>query len=865
MDIDDLIAQQDKARPKLKQKKEVRKQLTEAEVEQKIKMDKGKEANKAIKAKQDRYETVERKKFSRDLLEAKSPEEFSKIMGRIMVNDNFFFRDLPEKYPMSAKDARSELTPEEKKVLDRETHYFKMLGVPVKEKDDHFEDWLSSYKSVSKDKRPLDEALKSLKSPLEEIELEYEKPKMYMKSLDEMKQDGREARREARRKEKEERKTEEERKAEEDRKEKEDRKAEEDERIRLLLERGAKNMDLLEMKAEERRKQREDQGCVASGKPRMMVMPNEILIGGVCYVPKINEDKYPESGYGEDFIDTRLDDMSDPLKGNGKYALQTIIISKNVPLDRAEQSAKDISKKKKLMMREKDETRHFRVLPPNRFIKKTFRSKKINPDITLTFGELKPEYEKLVGHGFFDYFKKGYDYVKDTISGVKEKAIDTASNIKDTLVSAKDKAVEYLKPRLDDYNNRTKEMLKEYGQGKVTKAIIYRKPIDAYIPVVLNLVSLGKWNEAVKKVGYDKFFHLSLIVEVKGEMLNVEKLDVVSITKGVPQGKGVESFIVPLEGKNFTLLEMLETARQAVGDRAFFEYDSFENNCQSFVSYLLKGQGLYGEEEKGFTYQPIKSIVDEMPDYVKKFQRGLTDISATINKILGLGMSGGRRIKDSELADPNDPRITNRGMYEKPFDPYDKLKEQGEDILRFYGLSGGNQMAGFIRAMMASKSTDPEAIQKGKDKLARTNEARAKRGEPKLTLKQFNEARSIPKKIDVPVMSQSSYNVITKADEEGKEKKIKKFYEFISQKIQAGLKAVNGLYPIDELYAEFQGKKEVDRKKAHAEVEKAGRTKRRGKPPREKQTEEQKAEKRREAQRKYYAKKKGVAPEEKNF
>lgn len=583
---------------------------------------------------------------------------------------------------------------------------------------------------------------------------------------------------------------------------------------------------------------------------KLMVMPDEILIGGVRYVPKINEDKYPESGYGEDFIDTRYDDMSDPLKGNGKYALQTIIISKDVPLDRAEQSAKDISKKKKLMMREKEDTRHFRVLPPNRFIKKTFRSKKINPDITLTFGELKPEYEKLVGHGFFDYFKKGYDYVKDTISGVKEKAVDTASNIKDTLVSAKDKAVEYLKPRLDDYNNRTKEMLKEYGQEKVTKAVIYRKPIDAYIPVVLNLVSLGKWNEAVKKVGYDKFFHLSLIVEVKGEMLNVEKLDVVSITKGVPQGKGVESFNVPLKGKSFTLLEMLETARQAVGDKAFFEYDSFENNCQSFVSYLLKGQGLYGEEEKGFTYQPIKSIVDEMPDYVKKFQRGLTDISATINKILGLGMSGGQMLPFAETE-------------EQKMGHAERLASELKKIGKFYGLSGGNQMSGFIRAMMASKSTDPETIQKGKDKLARTNRARAKRGEPKLTLKQFNEARSIPKKIDVPVMSQSSYNMITKADEEGKEKKIKKFYEFISQKIEAGLESVNGLYPIDELYEEFQGKKETDRKKAHAEVEKAGRTKRRGKPPREKQTEEQKAEKRREAQRKYYAKKKGVAPEEK--
>jgi hypothetical protein len=857
--------------------------------------------------------------------------------------------------------------------------------------------------------------------------------------------------------------------------------------------------------------------------PRLMVMPEEVLIGGVRYVPKINENKYPESGYGDDFIDTRYDDMSDPLIGKGKYALQTIIIHKDVPSDKAMETAKDISKKKKLMMREKEDTRHYRVLPPNRFIKKTFRSKKINPHITLTFGELKPEHEKLMGHGFFDYFKKGYDTAKQTFSGLKdtlatakERAVDTLVSAKDkvvdTLATAKESAVEYLQPRLDDYPNSTKKMLDKYGDKTVTQAIIHRKPIDAYIPVVLNLVSLGKWNEAVKKVGYDKFFHLSLIVEVEGEMLNVEKLDVVSITEGVPSGKGVESQDVPLEGESFTLLELLETARKAVGDKAFFEYDSFQNNCQSFVSYLLKGQGLYGEEEEAFTYQPIQSIVDEMPDYVKKFQRGLTDISATLKKITGMGVVGnthapygnlhdlqrqlgsgfldgvymepiqpfgrpqddkyrrqpykgsgiedivkekgmevasafadslggqdffkgvgeditdvfsGRRIGDTQrdradaqrlasqardreerefiknnpieaealqwagerqtnlqqelfgqfqtkfpseenpygaqgypydamnfslvsqrkgfktkpevekfyqkvkkdalqtlkkgslaeaekkykeqeakdqklmgrgsgnpfidlgkremakmglgmsggryrgtdIADsPNDPRITFKGMYEKPFDPLEKLKEQGEDILRFYGLGkieGGNQMAGFIRAMMASKSDDPETIQKGKEKLAKTNEARKEKGLPKLTLKQFNEARKIPAKIDVPVMAQSSGNVINTADEEEKRKKIKKFHEFVLQKIEGGLKAVKGLYPIEELYNEFQGKKEVDKKKAHAEVEKAGRTKRRGKPPREKQTEEQKAEKRREAQRKYYAKKKGVAPEEK--
>ena len=238
-----------------------------------------------------------------------------------------------------------------------------------------------------------------------------------------------------------------------------------------------------------------------------------------------------------------------------------------------------------------------------------------------------------------------------------------SSDLSDTFSSAKEAVSNYLAPRLDDYPNSTKEMLRQYGDGIITKATIYRKPIDAYIPVVLNAVSLGKWNQAVKKEGYDKFFHLSLIVEVKGEVLNVEKLDVVSITKGASMGDTVETEPVPLEGKEFTLNQLLETARTNVGDKAFFEYDSFRNNCQSFVSYLLKGQGLYGAKQKAFTYQPIQGIVDDMPDYVKKFQRGLTDVSATLKKITGQG-EGGRRIKDSEVA-PADYQGYS-GMYEKP-------------------------------------------------------------------------------------------------------------------------------------------------------------------------------------------------------
>ena len=311
------------------------------------------------------------------------------------------------------------------------------------------------------------------------------------------------------------------------------------------------------------------------------------------------------------------------------WGLHAVIIKKSVPLEDAVAMAKDIIKKPDFKKRETKASYRFRAIPKTKFNPKMFRSKKINKDITLVFGELKPEYATLSGRGFFDYFKKGYEYVKEKVGNVVE--------------SAKD----FFSPRLDDYNNKTKEMLKQFGGDVITKATIYRKPVDKWIPQVLNAVSLGKWNQAVKKSGYDKFFHLSLIVVCKNEPLNVEKLDVVSIkAKDVPSGDTVETQEVPLGNKSFTLFQMLEKARADVGDKAFFEYNSFENNCQSFVSYLLKGQGLYNEEAKAFVYQPIQQIVDEMPDYVKKFQKGLTDISATFNKISGQGTPDELTVED---------------------------------------------------------------------------------------------------------------------------------------------------------------------------------------------------------------------------
>jgi hypothetical protein len=235
---------------------------------------------------------------------------------------------------------------------------------------------------------------------------------------------------------------------------------------------------------------------------------------------------------------------------------------------------------------------------------------------------------RLKGKGsVLDFFRRGATAVSDAVGKVKE----------------------FFSPNLSSYNNATNRALVAYGNKPIESLSIYRKPITEFFNTILNTVSAGKWSQLRRKYGFDAMFHLSLVAKVRdvNDLICIEKLDRVSVSKDLSEGEGLEIFPIPLHGKQFTIFEMLEKARAEVGDKKFFEYDAFRNNCQWFISYLLKGQGLYGEREKEFVFQDISSIVAELPSYVTDFQRGVTDITATFNKITGgrkrhgAGMSGG--------------------------------------------------------------------------------------------------------------------------------------------------------------------------------------------------------------------------------
>ena len=199
------------------------------------------------------------------------------------------------------------------------------------------------------------------------------------------------------------------------------------------------------------------------------------------------------------------------------------------------------------------------------------------------------------------------------------------------------------KPNLTDFTNQSKATLGKYGNWKITKMFIQRTPIMGILDKFLNGITFGKFQALKNKYGYDNLFHLQLGVYcTKGRAtvkVVLEKNETVDITESkMWDPKGSFEFLdVDMMGKQFDLNTLVNTARTQQGDKKFFEYDAFTNNCQWFISYLLHGQGLYSPRAKAFLFQDLKEFTRELPGWLPGFARRVTDLGATVSNLRGKG------------------------------------------------------------------------------------------------------------------------------------------------------------------------------------------------------------------------------------
>ncbi len=204
------------------------------------------------------------------------------------------------------------------------------------------------------------------------------------------------------------------------------------------------------------------------------------------------------------------------------------------------------------------------------------------------------------------------------------------------------------------FSNSDKVFLAKYGNWKITSMTVIRTPISSYIHKALSVLSVGEWDKAKARVGYDRLFHLALIgtleappgVNATPIKFITERNDTVRVREFQANdiGRDTEQMVVPLVNPvSLTLNNIFDNVIRQVGDK-LWEYDPFSNNCQDFLIQFLGVDHLLTPQVDDFIRQKVKTIaesLDKVNPYTTSIARGLIGISARLRALTGKGLTDG--------------------------------------------------------------------------------------------------------------------------------------------------------------------------------------------------------------------------------
>jgi hypothetical protein len=214
-----------------------------------------------------------------------------------------------------------------------------------------------------------------------------------------------------------------------------------------------------------------------------------------------------------------------------------------------------------------------------------------------------------------------------------------AQNIKEQVFFPEKKLPSVVQPTFEKYKN-----------FRILSAQLRREPILAFVDKFINLISFGKFNQAKKDLGYDKMFHLSLILQLEnGPKLLVEKNERINMTTSFKDGPQVQYYpalagtsppqgVLTIPG-NPTLGEFYDKTLKAVGEHQFFTYNAFQQNCQAFIADLLRSNGALTPEAQTFVMQDAQTVIKQLPFYVSKIAQFATDTAGRVRQFFGFGSS----------------------------------------------------------------------------------------------------------------------------------------------------------------------------------------------------------------------------------
>jgi len=175
--------------------------------------------------------------------------------------------------------------------------------------------------------------------------------------------------------------------------------------------------------------------------------------------------------------------------------------------------------------------------------------------------------------------------------------------------------------------------IKTNGNRTIFAMVVCRTPVLNVVQNALDVVSLGGWTRAKKRLDYDDLYHLYLFITFNnGTTYRIEKNDVVSIVKTMSIVGDCEP-VRRVRGRNITVKDLFENAIKR-NPLTFWLYSSKTNNCQVFVKNILDGNGLNTRELNDFVKQDAIKLFERLPPYIEIVANLATDIAGRADVLI---------------------------------------------------------------------------------------------------------------------------------------------------------------------------------------------------------------------------------------
>ena len=192
-----------------------------------------------------------------------------------------------------------------------------------------------------------------------------------------------------------------------------------------------------------------------------------------------------------------------------------------------------------------------------------------------------------------------------------------------------------------------RRVLKNKGNLNIKKMVVYRHPVSNGVQLLMNIGSLGKIKQKARELGYDDIYHLYAIMELSdGSIYRFEKTSVAVLQ---PVSSYSKDNSEDVELGNVSLNEFWTRGENRMGEEKFYAYHATDNNCQDWMSNILRANSMMTSDLNKFINQDVYALM--------KNQGLLSKISEVATDLGGLAESVKEKVKEVVAPAKNEEEV----------------------------------------------------------------------------------------------------------------------------------------------------------------------------------------------------------------